>query len=179
MTLKCLKPKEPDCEPRTLGEHLKLRRLQRKLSQTQAAQALQVNPSTILNWEKGHTEPPVEAMPPWTVLNWEKGHTEPPLESLPVLLRFLDYDPFPEPKTLPERLLAKRRTMGWSIREAAQQLGVDPGTWRNWEQGRVILFRRYRDLVARHLGLPATEIDQEMRARSNRSHKRNLGTEPT
>lgn len=68
-------------EPCTLGEHLKRCRLQRKLSQIEAARALEVNPSTILNWEKGHTVPPVEAVP--------------------ALLQFLGYDPLPEPKTLP------------------------------------------------------------------------------
>jgi transcriptional regulator with XRE-family HTH domain len=39
----------------------------------------------------------------------------------------LGYDPFPEPGSVSERLLAKRRAMGWSIREAAAELGVDPG----------------------------------------------------
>ncbi len=105
VTLKCLKQKEPEFEPRTLGEHFKRYRLQRKLSQIAAARVLEVNPCTILNWEKGHTEPPVEAVP--------------------APLRFLGYDPFPEPRTLAERLLAMRRAMGWSIRQAARQLGVD------------------------------------------------------
>lgn len=72
----------------------------------------------------------------WTVLNWEKGHTEPPIGSVPAILRFLGYDPLPEPKALPEYLLAKRRAMGWSIREAAWKFGVDSGTWRDWEHGR-------------------------------------------
>jgi transcriptional regulator with XRE-family HTH domain len=150
--LKALKPKEPDLEPRTLGEHLKRCRLQRKLSQIEAARALEVNPSTILNWEKGHTEPPVEAVP--------------------ALLQFLGYDPLPEPKTLPERLIAKRRSKGWSIREAARKFGVDPGTWRDWEQDRVILFRSHRVLIARLLGLPVGEVDQDMGARWNRAHKK-------
>ena len=66
---------------------------------------------------------------PWTVLNWEKHHTGPPIESMPAIIRFLGYDPFPEPKNITEGLLAKRRVMGWSIREAARQLGVDEGTW--------------------------------------------------
>jgi transcriptional regulator with XRE-family HTH domain len=145
-----LKPKEPDLEPRTLGEHPKRCRLQRKLSQTEAARVLEVNPSTILNWEKGHTEPSVEA--------------------IPTLLQFLGYDPLPEPKTLPERLLAKRRAMGWSIREAAQRLGVDPGTWTDWEGGKTILFRKHRALVARLLGLPIAEVHREMGMRWNRSH---------
>ena len=96
--LKALKPKETDFEPRSLGEHLRKRRLVLGLTQNQAAKQLGINS--------------------WTVLNWEKGHTEPPIESMPAIVRFLGYDPFPEPKTLPERLLAKRRAMGWSIRKS-------------------------------------------------------------
>jgi len=107
----------------------------------------------------------------WTVLNWEKGHTEPPVESLLALLRFLGYDPLPKPKTLSERLLGKRGAEGWSIRVAARNLGVDPGTWRDWEQGSVILYRNHRKLVARLLSLPIEQIDREMRPRWNRSHK--------
>jgi Helix-turn-helix domain len=108
---------------------------------------------------------------PWTVLNWEKGHTDPPIESMPAILTFLGYDPFPAPETLPKRLLGKRRAMGWSIRQAARHLGVDPGAWSDWEQGGVILYRRHRNLVARLLNVPIEEVDQEMRLRWNQSHK--------
>jgi transcriptional regulator with XRE-family HTH domain len=152
--LKALKPKETDFEPRTLGEHLKRSRLKRKLTQIEAAQTLNVTAATILHWEKSHTKPPVKAMP--------------------ALLQFLGYDPLPEPKTLPERLLAKRRTEGWSIRQAARKLGLDPETWRDWEQGQLILYRNHRVLIARLLDRPAAEVHQEMRARWNRSHPRSL-----
>jgi transcriptional regulator with XRE-family HTH domain len=151
MTLKALKPKETDFVPQTLGEHVRKRRLELGLTQRQAAEPLGVNP--------------------WTVLNWEKGHTEPPIESIPAILQFLGYDPFPKSKSIPERLLAKRRAMGWSIKEAARQLGVDEGTWGAWERGRVILSRNHRILVARLLSLPVSEIDQDMEARWIRSHK--------
>jgi transcriptional regulator with XRE-family HTH domain len=150
ITLKALKPKETDFEPETLGEHVRKRRLELWLTQKQAAERLGVNP--------------------WTVLNWEKDHTEPPIESMPAIIRFLGYDPFPAPKTIPERLRAKRRAMGWSIKEAALQLGVDEGTWGAWERGATILFRKHRVLVAQLLGLPAEEIHREMCNRWNRSH---------
>jgi len=113
--LKALKPKETDFEPKTLGEHLRKRRLELRLTQTQAGEGIGVNP--------------------WTVLNWEKGHTEPPVESMPSILRWLGYDPFPEPESLPERLLAKRRAMGWSLKSAARRAGIDEGTWAAWESG--------------------------------------------
>ena len=134
-----------------MGEHIRKRRLEMTLTQTQAAERIGVNP--------------------WTILKWEKGRSEPPIKSVPGLLQFLGYDPLPEPQTLPERLLAKRRAMGWSIREAARKFGVDPGTWRDWEQGRVILYRNHRVLVARLLGLPEGKVDQDMGVRWNRSHK--------
>lgn len=73
---------------------------------------------------------------------------------MPAILRFLGYDPFPEPGSLPERLLAKRRAMGWSIKEATRQLGVDERTWAAWERGETILFRKHQELIARFLGVP-------------------------
>ena len=72
---------ETDLEPPTLGEHLRKWRLEMRLTQTQVAERIGVNP--------------------WTILNWEKGHSEPPIETVPALLQFLGYDRLPEPKTLP------------------------------------------------------------------------------
>ena len=149
--LKALKPKETDSEPQTLGQHLRKRRLEMRLTQAQAAERMGVNP--------------------WTILNWERGHTVPSFEATARILRWLGYDPCPAPQTIPERLVAKRRAMGWSIRRAARHLGVDPRTWRDWEHGRVILYRNHRVLVARLLGLSESNVDQDMGARWNRSHK--------
>jgi transcriptional regulator with XRE-family HTH domain len=152
ITLKALKPKESDFEPETMGEHVKKRRLELGLTQNRAAERLGVNS--------------------WTILNWERGHTEPPTESMPAITWFLGYDPYPEPKNIPERLLAKRREMGWSIKEAARQVGVDAGTWGAWERGETILFRKHRALIARLLGLSAKEVFTEMADQWNRSHQR-------
>ena len=115
ITLKALKPKETDFEPQNLGEHVKRCRLMRRLTQNEAAHLLGVNA--------------------WRVLNWEKGKTQPPIESMPAIFRWLGYDPYPEPKNLLERMLAKRRAKGWSAKEAARRLGVDEGTWGAWERG--------------------------------------------
>jgi len=108
---------------------------------------------------------------PQTIRHWKIEKTRPPMERIPAILRFLGYDPFPEPKSIPEQLLAKRRARGWSIRQAARELGVDPCTWGDWEQGRVILYRNHRVLVARLLGLPEGEVDQDMAANWIRWHK--------
>jgi len=118
-------------EPKTLGEHLKKRRIELGLFQKQAAELLGVSASTVLNWEKGKTEPPIE--------------------SIPVILEFLCYDPFPKPCTLSERMLSARRFHGWSIGRAAEQLGIDEGTWGQWERTSSIPWERYRTMMERLL----------------------------
>jgi len=152
ISLKALIPKPYDFEPKTLGEHVRKKRLKMGLMQKEVAKQLGVVP--------------------WTILNWEKGHTEPPIVSIPAIVRFLGYDPFPEAKTLPQLLLAKRRAMGWSIKEAAREIGVDPCTWSKWERGQTILYRRHRVLIARLLGLSADALNKEMALRWNRFHER-------
>jgi len=139
--LKSLKPKEIDFEPHTLGEHVRKRRLELKLTQQEVADQLGVNP--------------------WTILNWEKGHTQPPIASIPAIIRFLGYDPFPRPMTIPQQLLAKRRAMGWSIEQAARSIGVDPGSWSKWERGKTILHGQHRFLVARLVDLSEDALDQD------------------
>ena len=109
---------------------------------------------------------------PWTILNWEKGRTEPPIFSMPAIVRFLGYDPFPQPTTLPQHLFARRRAMGWSIKNAADAVGVDSGTWGKWEPGQTVLYRQHRVLIARLLGLSVDALNEEMTARWNQSHER-------
>ncbi len=123
ITLKARKPKEIDFAPQTIGDHIRKRRFEIELNQKEAGGRLGVTPQTVLHWEKGQTEPPIE--------------------SIPAILHFLGYNPFREPTTLPERLLATRRAMGWSIKEAAKRLGVDEGTWGAWERGAVVPWKRY------------------------------------
>lgn len=60
--------------------------------------------------------------------------------------------------------------MGWTIQEAAEQVGVDPGTWGDWERGQVILYRRHRARIAKMLGLSFYALDREMTARWNQLH---------
>jgi len=117
--------------PETLGEHLKKRRLKLGLSQEAAAAQLGVNPFTVLNWEKGRTEPPVRA--------------------LAIIVRWLGYDPLPEPTTLQERMKAARAGAGWTVVEAARRLGVDPATWGHWERTGQVPWARYRDRLDKFL----------------------------
>lgn len=101
----------------TLGEHLKRRRLDRELRQRDVAEMLGVSQATYENWELDQREPEVRC--------W------------PGLIGFLGYDPSPEPRTLGERVKAKRRREGLTLREVAGRLGVDLGTVEAWEKDEV------------------------------------------
>jgi len=63
VSLKSLIPKSYSFVPISVGDHIRKRRLELGLLQKEAARQLGVNPWTVLNWERGHTEPPVSAMP--------------------------------------------------------------------------------------------------------------------
>jgi transcriptional regulator with XRE-family HTH domain len=152
VSLKSLILRPYDFVPISIGDHLRKKRLQLGLFKRDVGQRL--------------------GFSPWTIINWERGHTEPPISALPAILGFLGYDPFPESKTIQDHMLAKRRKNGWSVKEAAEIVGVDPGTWRNWERGQLILYRKHRALMARLLGLSTDAVDLDMAARWNRSHKR-------
>lgn len=102
-------------QPKTLGEHLKKRRLEQELTQAEVGKTL--------------------ATDEWTVGNWEKDKTFPAVRYFPAIFRFLGYDPFPKPTTLPEQLLARRRSLGLSMKKAAKKIGVDEGTFSKWECG--------------------------------------------
>jgi transcriptional regulator with XRE-family HTH domain len=137
--------------PQTLGEHVRHSRLSRRLTQRSVAKTIGVGAATLLNWEKGKTDPSDK--------------------SLPAILKFLGYDPLPAPSSLPERLMALRRSLGWSAAEAARQIGVYAETWRAWECGATILHRSHREQIATLLNLPPAAVHLEMGKRWNESHR--------
>ena len=86
-----------------------------------------------------------------TIGNWEKNKTKPPIALMPAIIRFLGYDPHPEPSTLPERMRAYRVRGGLSIKEAASRAGVHEDTWAEWERTGRISWERYRLLMEEFL----------------------------
>jgi transcriptional regulator with XRE-family HTH domain len=136
--------------PTTLGEHIRQRRLKLKLTLKEAAK--------LLGTDEG------------SVINWEKGRRAPRVYRLPAIIQFLGYNPFPEPRTIPEGLLAKRRERGWSRRVAARHLGIDESTLRDWEHGKIILFRKHQRLVATFLSIPEGELAERMKTRWKAAH---------
>jgi transcriptional regulator with XRE-family HTH domain len=62
--------------------------------------------------------------------------------------------------------------MGWSIEQAAEVIGVDPGSWSKWERGQTVLYRQHRIQVASFLNISAVTLGKEMSARWNLLHER-------
>jgi len=99
-----------------IGELIRGRRRELGLSQEQAANLIGVNT--------------------WTVLLWEQGRYAPTPRYFPNIIRLLGYDPWPQPRTIGERLRAERLRRGLTYRQLAAVLNVDPGSVPKWESGR-------------------------------------------
>jgi transcriptional regulator with XRE-family HTH domain len=114
-SLKSLKPVPYERVPRTLGQHLKKRRLKLGLFQRDLRMLFKLEKETYANWERDRCYP---AMRHW-----------------PGIIEFLGRDPSSEPNTLGERLLAYRRHHGLSRKALAIVLGADETTLWRWENG--------------------------------------------
>lgn len=100
----------------SLGDHLRARRINLGLFQSQVAAQIGVHELTITNWEGNESQP---------AIRW-----------IPAIIRFLGYDPANSPGSFPERLVAARRALGLSQRTLASRLGVDPAIIQGWEAGK-------------------------------------------
>jgi transcriptional regulator with XRE-family HTH domain len=109
-------PKAPDRSPETIGDHVRRRRQELGLTQTEAAKAVGVVRDALARWES-------------------KG-SDPDLRTLPAVIKFLGYDPRPSPSTFAEFLKHARGGMGLSVPELAAQIGIPAPSLHAWEQGR-------------------------------------------
>jgi len=95
-------------EIKTLGDHIRKKRLDLKLFQKDLAILLHTDTDTITNWEKNRCQP---------------GFIY-----YPAIMDFLSYCPWEHLQTWAERLDRYRIHQGLSQAQFASQLGVDPGT---------------------------------------------------
>jgi len=111
----------------TVGDHIRNRRLDLGLFQSQVAEHIGVETTTIHNWEGNKSSPAIRY--------------------IPAILRFLGSNPFPPAHTLPERLITARKMLGMPQRNFAALLGVDPGTLQGWESGQHEPIGRNTELI--------------------------------
>jgi transcriptional regulator with XRE-family HTH domain len=97
---------------KTIGDHLRKSRLDKKLLQIEVGRQLGVNECTIHNWETNLTSPS--------------------LAHIPKIIKFIGYIPW---KVSAGDIKINRQLLGTSQDALARQIGVDPGTLARWESG--------------------------------------------
>ena len=112
---------------KTLGDHLRKRRLDLGLLQKDLAKQLGVDTASIGNWESNEVQPMVHC--------------------LPAILTFLGHNPLPEAADLIGKMKRLRSTLGFSQEQLAQKLGIDESTIAGWERGDNTPVGAYRKLI--------------------------------
>lgn len=100
----------------TWGDHVKKKRLDLGLNQTEAAKLVGVGIESIINWERNHTAPQVRY--------------------LPCIIAFLGYVPYNPTLPLTKKLIIWRTSWGLSQKAMAERLGVVTSTVTEWEGGK-------------------------------------------
>lgn len=107
--------------PQLIGEHIKNRRMQLKLSQSDVAKIFDVCEDSVTGWENSRSIPQIKYYPK--------------------LIKFLGYNPFQvDSDTLGARIKKYRIENGLSQEELAKKLGVNESTVFHWEKGTHIPF---------------------------------------
>lgn len=117
LTLKTAKPPYPE-GLRTIGDHIRKRRLDLRLRQRDVADLIGVERVTVGGWETMGLRPPPA--------------------SLEKVVKFLRCEPKSAAKAsdLVQKLTALRRRLRLARSEMAEKLGISYGTIWSWEQGR-------------------------------------------
>lgn len=133
-------------QPVTVGDHIRKKRLDADLTHRELVRRMGIASMTLTGWELYGREP-------WP-RHWPK------------IISFLGYEPFAEPKTTAERLVATRRRLGISRKALAKRLGVGPKAVSRWEAGGAVHKRRHREVV-----------ETLFRARGSREYNAELDTQ--
>ena len=111
LTLKAPKPLPSNypLQTKSLGDHIKRRRLDLKILQKEAAKKIGVDETTI-----------------WL---WENNCVEPSISYIPKIIEFLGYTPFDTKyNSLGEKIITFRRIHGLSQKKLALLIGIDSTT---------------------------------------------------
>ena len=87
-----------------------------------------------------------------SILHWELNQTEVPIRCYPQVMEYLGYCPIPKRSGAPSLgtlVRLHRIHRGLSLREAALEIGADPGALSAWEKDEKRLFRASQDKLLR------------------------------
>jgi len=132
VTLRGHKPYPPGYPQslKTIGDHIRKRRLDLKLTQKKVAKKIGVDKTTVQFWENNRVKPS--------------------LRLIPKIVEFLGYDPHKiVPNNLADKIKAFRRLRGLSLKKLAGLLGIDKTTLASWEKGEHQPSKRLVDNLAK------------------------------
>jgi DNA-binding transcriptional regulator YiaG len=110
-------------QPRTIGEHLKKRRMDLGLYQGQVAELLSVSEDCLCYWENGKNTPQIQFYP--------------------AIISFLSYYPFDhETESFGGKIRKYKSEHGLNNEKLAKLLRVDEGTVANWERNKRVPLKR-------------------------------------
>jgi transcriptional regulator with XRE-family HTH domain len=119
-------------ELRTLGDHIRKRRLDLGLLQIEVSATIGVSENTVWNWEHG---------------------IEPELIHVPAVLAFLGYVPWKEPEDPIGRLAYFKKVKGLSFERLGVLMGKDPEQLNDWLSARVRPCKKSIDRITLFLSL--------------------------
>jgi len=108
-------PKGYPLHVKSIGEHIRKRRLELGLTQIEAAAQIGITESTVWNWEHG---------------------IGPELKHIPALLASLGYVPWEEPADAVGKLAYFKKINGLSYERLGEVMGKDPEQLSDWLSGR-------------------------------------------
>lgn len=124
-------PKGYVYSPKTIGEHIRKRRLDLGLLQIEVAKIIGVTESTIWNWEHG---------------------TEPEIRYMPKIIEFLGYVPFEYNLDNPiDRLRYFKLINGLSYEKLGELMNRDPEQLTDWLSGRSKPCKRNMKMIEKFL----------------------------
>lgn len=127
------KPANYPENPQTIGDHIRVKRIDLGLQIKELARQLRANEGSVASWEIGRRQPCIRNMP--------------------ALLKFLGHDPRPQADGIGGQLRRKRTALGLSLRAAAKEMQIDPSTLARWESGSRQPTGKYMTNVYRFLGI--------------------------
>lgn len=110
-------------DPKTLGDHIRKRRMELNLFQKDVAAIFNVSEDCITYWENNRSGPQIQYYPP--------------------IFGFLGYCPFElDTSTFAGKIKAYRYLNGLTIKRFAKLVNVDPATVSRWEEGKGCFSKR-------------------------------------
>ena len=133
-------------QPKTIGEHLRRRRVQLQLHQSQGAKLLKVSTVTLSRWERDHTYPTWDYHETITkYLGYDAfaqcGHRDPYRNETPVVASL-------SPSSLCQNLKTLRLELKLTLKECSKELNVAPKTLHTWEIGARQPCRKHREVIS-------------------------------